>query len=211
MTSPVIIVDYGMGNVGSLRNMLSKVNVPAQLSNEPEVIRKADRLILPGVGAFDEAMRTLEATSIKEAIIDRATTTDRLLVGVCLGMQLLMEGSEEGQLPGLGLIAGRCLRLPATVGSEQLRVPHMGWNQVEPVRPSRRVPTLGVDARYYFVHSYFVRPDDSTHSLGRTHYGLDFTSAVESDSVLGFQFHPEKSHRHGMRLLSDIFSDDRTS
>lgn len=210
-SAPVIIVDYGMGNVGSLRNMLSKVNIPAQVSSDPEVIRDAERLILPGVGAFDEAVRTLEATFIREAIIERSLRTDRLIVGVCLGMQLLMEGSEEGQLGGLGLIPGRCVRFPGTAGNELLRVPHMGWNQVEPVRKSQRVPSLGVDSRYYFVHSYYVQPSDEADVLGTTDYGLRFTSAIESGSVLGFQFHPEKSHRHGMRLLSGLFDDEGTA
>ena len=202
----VVIVDYGMGNVGSLRNMLGKVDVGAVVLSSPEQILNAERLILPGVGAFDHAMQRLNATGIGDAIIQRANTTDRLLVGVCLGMQLLLDGSQEGELGGLGLVPGQSVRLPSSVGLERLPVPHMGWNTVEPVRTSTRVPGLGVESRYYFVHSYYVTPVDPADALGMTTYGLPFCSALERGSVIGFQFHPEKSHRHGWQLLGELFS-----
>lgn len=205
----VVIVDYGMGNVRSLANMLARVGVPSQISDDPNRILTSHRLLLPGVGAFDHAMRALNDSGIGRAIQDRSTDPDRMLVGVCLGMQLLMDESEEGRLRGLGLIPGEVRRFPPCHGSEKLPVPHMGWNQVTPLRESRVASSLGAANRYYFVHSYFAKPRDPVHTLGVTTYGIEFASVIERGSVIGLQFHPEKSHRYGWQLLSELFGQDR--
>jgi glutamine amidotransferase len=204
MTRPhVVIVDYGMGNVGSIRNMFSKLGVTAHLSADGDEILNADRVLLPGVGAFDEAMATLQRVDLVEPLVARARS-GRPLLGVCLGMQLLLDGSDEGVLPGLGLVPGRCRRLDRASGDVPLRVPHMGWNEVQVTRADSPMPSLAQEGRYYFVHSYYAAPDDPAHVLATTDYGLEFASAVNRDAVVGLQFHPEKSHRYGMRLLADF-------
>ncbi len=200
----VVIVDYGMGNVGSIKNMFAKIGASAELSGDPEVIAKADRLILPGVGAFDEAMTTLRRKDLVDPILERSESGRGPLLGVCLGMQLLLDGSEEGSEQGLGLIGGVCKRFPARSATGPLRVPHMGWNDVTVRRPVELLPSLGVDARYYFVHSYYADPVDEAHVAGSTTYGVPFASAIGRDDITGVQFHPEKSHRHGLRLLADF-------
>jgi glutamine amidotransferase len=203
-TPEVVVVDYGMGNVGSIRNMLSKIGVRGVVTGDPDAVARADRLILPGVGAFDEAMQTLRATDLHDALVERAGGGEVPLLGVCLGMQLLLEDSEEGDQKGLGLVPGTCRRFPATVDGLPLLVPHMGWSTVEPVRTSPFLPSLGIDARYYFVHSYYAETAFDEHILGRSTYGVPYTSAVQNGNVAGVQFHPEKSHRHGLRLLADF-------
>lgn len=204
----VVVVDYGMGNVGSIRNMLAKIGARGVVTGDPDAVARAERIILPGVGAFDEAMQTLQATDLPTAILERAGHEVPLL-GVCLGMQLLLESSEEGDQEGLGLVPGTCRRFPSTVDGLPLLVPHMGWSTVEPVRTSALLPSLGLDARYYFVHSYYVETTYDEHVLGRSTYGVPYTSAVQNGTVAGVQFHPEKSHRHGLRLLADFVGAKR--
>jgi glutamine amidotransferase len=203
MSAPdVVIVDYGMGNVGSIRNMFAKIGATAELSGDPDEVAKADRLLLPGVGAFDEAMTTLRRKDLVEPILERSASGRGPLLGVCLGMQLLLDASEEGVESGLGLISGVCTRFPTRSATGPLRVPHMGWNDVTVRRPDALLPSLGVDARYYFVHSYRAEPSDGDHVTGTTTYGVPFASAIGHDDIAGVQFHPEKSHRHGLRLLA---------
>jgi glutamine amidotransferase len=199
----VVIVDYGLGNVRSIQNMLRRLEVPTSISRDPAVILEADRLILPGVGAFDTAMTLLDASgarpALEEAVRDRGT----LVLGICLGMQLLCRSSEEGGMKGLGWIAADTKRLPKAPG---LRIPHMGWDWVEPTRRSRLFVEPDADLRFYFVHSFAVVCDDESDVLATTQHGQPFTSAIEHENVLGVQFHPEKSHRFGMSLLRNFVS-----
>ena len=197
--SPVTIINYGMGNCGSVVNMIRFIGGEARLSNSPDDVRTADKLILPGVGAFDAGMKALRETGMDVAIREAVTKRGASLLGICLGMQLLTESSEEGNLPGLALVPGRVKRFD--VHSFGLRVPHMGWNEVQPVRSSVLLDPNDEEHRFYFVHSYHVECDDPRDVSGITHYGYDFTSAFEHDQVLGVQVHPEKSHRFGMALL----------
>lgn len=206
MSAKVVVIDIGTGNVGSIRNMLAKIGAAAETTADPEAVFRSDLLILPGVGAFDQAMASLDRTGLSEAIRRRAEVRDAPLLGVCLGMQLLVDRSEEGARAGLGLIPGQCLRFPPTVGGSQLRVPHMGWNTVRPTRTSEVLPSLGLDARYYFIHSYYVAATRASAVLGTTEYGIGFASAIEQGSIVGVQFHPEKSHRHGIRLLGEFIA-----
>lgn len=196
----IVIVDYDMGNVGSILNMLRKIGAPATISADPDRIRAATKLILPGVGAFDTGMTNLEHSGIR-ALLEEQVMRKVPVLGVCLGMELLMEGSEEGACPGLGWIRGRNVRFRYPEGAEQLNVPHMGWNSVRPVAGSRLLATLEPDARFYFVHSYHVVCDDRADVAGWTQYGYEFASVVEHGCVMGTQFHPEKSHRFGLALL----------
>lgn len=198
----ITIVDYGMGNLGSLVNMLKRVGAQSQVVSDPNEIAKAKKIILPGVGAFDSAMQRInEAPGLRETLDRKALVEKTPLLGVCLGMQLLTYGSEEGEIPGLGWIAGAARRFPREGG---LKVPHMGWNVATPVKASPLTDAIGDDPRYYFVHSYYVLADAPNHSLMKTHYGLDFDSAIGRDNIFGVQFHPEKSHLFGQRILENF-------
>lgn len=204
----VTIVDYGVGNLGSLRNALAKVGRTASVSDDPDVIATSARIILPGVGAFDRAVGRLSDTGLGEAIV-RAAEAGTPLAGVCLGMQLLMDGSDEGSRPGLGLIPGRATRFPATVDGRRLLVPHMGWSGAVAAKPSRMAPILSEGGRFYFVHSYAVDPLDEADVLTWTDYGRRYASSIERENVLGIQFHPEKSHRYGLAILRDFAGSSR--
>lgn len=205
MTQPdVVIVDYGIGNLASLRNALAKVDRTAIVSGEPDVIATAPRLILPGVGAYDRAAERLRESGLVEPILRAVRERGAPIAGVCLGMQLLLDGSEEGRLAGLGLIPGYARRFPTTVDDARLLVPHMGWNSVVAAKASALVPALVTGNRYYFVHSYAVEAENEADVLAWTDYGIRYASAVERDNVLGLQFHPEKSHRFGLAMLRDF-------
>jgi imidazole glycerol-phosphate synthase subunit HisH len=209
----VTIVDYGVGNLSSILNMLRRIDVRTELSSDPVHIAAADRLILPGVGAFDAAMTTLRARGLEAPIREAVITRKRPLLGICLGMQLLLDGSAEGQERGLGLIPGRCEKFTPPADSK-LRVPHMGWNEVQPAQPStlfeeRASELLFSDLEpklqsFYFVHSYFAVPKDRACVLGTTTHGETFASMLVRDNVYGAQFHPEKSHKFGMRLFKNF-------
>lgn len=200
--SEITIIDYGVGNIASIANMLKKAGRTATLSGDHDEIRRAQKLILPGVGAFDHAAARLHATGIDDLVRERATAGIPIL-GVCLGMQLLLDGSDEGELSGLGLIPGRSYRFPTEVGGARLRVPHMGWSTVQRTSDSA-LPKVVTGDRFYFVHSYYVQPADANHVAATSRHGIEFASMIHRDNVVGVQFHPEKSHRYGLRLLSDF-------
>lgn len=194
-----VIIDYGLGNVRSILNMFKRIGSPAVISRQPKDITSAARLIVPGVGAFDTAMRLLDESGVRSALDDSVLNRRTPVLGICLGMQLLGRSSEEGELPGLGWLAADTKRLTATPG---YRIPHMGWNWVSPARESVLFPAGAVGLRYYFVHSYAVVCDDEETVLATTSHGAAFASSVGARNVFGVQFHPEKSHRFGMELLS---------
>jgi imidazole glycerol-phosphate synthase subunit HisH len=195
----ITIIDSGMGNIASVLNMIRRIGGEGKLTVRPDEVRTASKLILPGVGAFDAGMAALCGNGMSDAIVSAVNDNGATLLGICLGMQLLMDSSEEGSLAGLGLVTGRVRRLPAE--SANVRVPHMGWNVVRPVRPSLLFDASGEERRFYFVHSYYAECADPGDVSGVTHYGIDYASAFEHGRVLGVQFHPEKSHRFGMALL----------
>lgn len=196
----VSLVDYGLGNLGSVTNMLKRVSVDSQRVTTPEEILASDKVLLPGVGAFDAGMSLLRSAKLVDSLREYAAS-GRPLLGICLGMQLLFDSSEEGSAEGLGLIAGKSVRFEDAPG---LRVPHMGWNSIAPAREHPLVADLPADNRFYFVHSYRVVPEHTAHTLAVTDYGHPFTSMVQSDNVMGAQFHPEKSHAFGMTILRNF-------
>lgn len=197
----ITIVDYGMGNLGAVLNMFKHIGVPARISSDAATIGEAEKILLPGVGAFDAAMRRINASGMRE-VLERKALVERVpMLGICLGMQLLTRGSEEGREPGLGWIAADTRRFPPALG---LKVPHMGWNLVHPTQAHALTADLPPEPRFYFVHSYFVQVDDPANALLRAHYGLDFDAAIVSGNIMGAQFHPEKSHRFGMTLLANF-------
>lgn len=193
----ISIIDYGMGNLGSIKNMLTKIGFESKLESDPNNLRTATSIILPGVGAFDNAMERLNSSGFSEAITDFAKTGSPVL-GICLGMQLLASQSEEGELKGLNLIPGDVVRFQ----SKSLKVPHMGWNIVKPKNES--LFSQLEDNRFYFVHSYYYVPKKSEHVAGTTDYGDTFVSCINCENIFGAQFHPEKSHKFGMQLLTNF-------
>lgn len=197
----ISIVNYGMGNLGSVANMFKRIGVAAQIVDNPAQLAKATKILLPGVGAFDQAMKRINESGFREVLDQKALVEKIPVLGICLGMQLLTRGSEEGKLPGLGWIPADTLRFPKTDG---LKVPHMGWNVVLPATPSRLTENLPAESRFYFVHSYRVHTDDPANSILKCTYGITFDAAIQKDNIYGAQFHPEKSHRFGMQLFKNF-------
>lgn len=196
----ITIVDYGLGNLGSVLNMMKKIGAEAQISSDLNVIAKAQKILLPGVGAFDAAMEKLTNTELRKVLDEKVLKEKVPTLGICLGMQLLTRGSEEGKLQGLNWIDAYTYRFPQS----QLKVPHMGWNLVIKKSPSALTEQFDQEFRFYFVHSYYVKVDDERNSVLTTNYGITFDSAVQRDNVFGAQFHPEKSHRFGMQLFKNF-------
>jgi len=199
----ITIVDYGMGNLGSILNMFKKVGAKAKISSDPEEIRIASKILLPGVGAFDTAMQRINDSGLKDVLIEKALIEKVPVLGICLGMQLLTNASEEGKLPGLGWIEGQTLSFKGKI-NEELKIPHMGWNIAE--IQQQNVITKGYkgEIRFYFVHSYYVEVVNQKYSMMKTNYGVSFESAIVKDNIFGAQFHPEKSHNFGMHLFNNF-------
>jgi len=197
------IIDYGMGNVGSIKNMLNKVGVTSKISSDIEEIKKSEKVILPGVGSFDTAIRRIDELGLRQIIVDLATIKKIPVLGICLGMQLLMEKSEEGTLNGLGLIKGESLHFKNRI-SPELKIPHMGWNIVHINNPTELTKDFSDEMRFYFVHSYFVKVANPENSMLKCHYGIDFDAAVNFDNIYGAQFHPEKSHQFGIKFFANF-------
>ena len=203
----ICIVDYGLGNSGSIQNMLKRIGQKSIISNDLNEINKADILFLPGVGSFDDGMNNLKKHNLIEILEEKVTLKKTPIVGICLGMQLLLEGSEEGSLPGLGWIKGRCKKFNFNENPQRLRVPHMGWNFINPSQENKDLFKLEApEVRYYFVHSYYADLENASDELCETNYGFSFSSGIKKDNIIGFQFHPEKSHKFGMALLKNLIN-----
>lgn len=197
-TQRIGIVDYGVGNLGSVRNMLRRVGCDAAIVATAEEMRGCAKLVLPGVGAFDRAMERLDASGLRGTLDEMALEKKIPLLGICLGMQLLTRGSEEGSRQGLGYISAEAKRFPR---DSELKVPHMGWNIVTASNPSPLTAQFEGETRFYFVHSYYVAVDDAADSMLKCSYGVHFDAGIMHDNIFGAQFHPEKSHRFGKALL----------
>lgn len=193
------MLNYGVGNIAALTNMLDFVGADSVVVSDPTSLLRADKVILPGVGAFDQAVRCLDASGLREPLMELAVVHKRPILGVCLGMQLLGIDSEEGSGQGLGLIAARTRRIRPS--DPAVKVPHMGWAEIAPTRSSVLFPDPEDRLRYYFAHSYHVECDSDDMVLAQINHGGPITAAVQSGNILGAQFHPEKSHRFGAALL----------
>ena len=200
----IVIVDYGMGNLGSIQNMLKKIGQAALITSDPQEIGRADRLILPGVGAFDHGMTRLASLGLLDLLNELALQRRIPILGVCLGMQLLTRRSAEGQCPGLGWLEAETVRFNFSPEQSHLKIPHMGWNTVNFCHPAPLTAGFEGETRFYFVHSYHLVCHDAVDVLATTAYGYDFASMVQRGNIMGAQFHPEKSHRFGMRLLKNF-------
>ena len=201
----IIIIDYGMGNLGSVLNMLKKVGVKdAKVSSDPKDIEQADRLILPGVGAFDTGMQRLREMGLIGLLNEKVLKAKTPTLGVCLGMHLITKISEEGELPGLGWIDAETIRFRFDPKQTGLKIPHMGWNTVKIQRQGTLCKQMYPDARFYFVHSFHIVSHEPADVLATTEYGYEFASVIQHGHIMAAQFHPEKSHKYGMKLYKNF-------
>lgn len=198
------IVDYGLGNISAFLNMYKRMNIAAAAARDADQLAGASKIILPGVGAFDHAMERLEASGMRP-LLETMVRGQRIpALGVCVGMQMLAEASDEGSRAGLGWVPGRVRAFAGTPAAAGLPTPHMGWNDVRPLAPLALFEGLQQDARFYFLHSYYFDARDPAHIAATASYGLDFPCVVHADNVYGVQCHPEKSHHWGARLLKNF-------
>ena len=199
----ITIVDYGMGNLRSVQKAFEKIGTPAQITSEPEVVAQATKLVLPGVGAFRDAIHELRTRHLADPILSHIAA-DKPFLGICLGLQLLLDVSyEDGEWTGLGVIPGKVVRFPE---DPELKVPHMGWNQAEATGSFPLLAGMPPQPFFYFVHSYYVVPQEESVVAGWTNYGQRFTSMISRGNLFATQFHPEKSQALGLKLLSNFAS-----
>jgi len=200
----ISIIDYGLGNLNSIKNMLRRLGYRSEIINDSDAISRAEKIILPGVGAFDNGMHNIQSKGFTLPLYKKAKEEKVPILGICLGMQLLFSSSEEGCEKGLGFISGHATRFKFDDKFSKYKVPHMGWNEVKIVRSHPLVNNLPEDARFYFVHSYKIECANKSDVILTADYGGDFTAAVAHENIMGTQFHPEKSHRFGMILLKNF-------
>jgi imidazole glycerol-phosphate synthase subunit HisH len=200
----ICIIDTGIGNVKGIQNMLKRLSAESIISNDNSVLDKADALILPGIGTFDHGMLALRQYGLVEFIKRKALYEKTKILGICLGMQLLANCSEEGSEDGLGLIGGEVKKFNFT--NDNQKVPHMGWNLVEPVSDSALLRGFESSPRFYFTHSFYFLCQNDRYVVGQTNYGANFCSVVHKENIMGVQFHPEKSHRFGLKLFQNFIS-----
>ncbi len=201
----ITIVNYGVGNLASIKNMLKKAGFEAVLATEKNEIEKASKIILPGIGAFDHCMSEFNKSGLRELVTKKVLGEKTPVLGICVGLQMLMESSEEGVEPGLGWIKGKTIKFKKeTLGD--LKIPHMGWTNVQIVKDTLLTQQLGDEPRFYFVHSYYVQPEEQSDIMLTATYGYEFTAAINHENIFGAQFHPEKSHKYGMKILENFGS-----
>jgi glutamine amidotransferase len=201
----IAIIDYGLGNLGSVQNILKKVGCSDSIITlSPEAIANADKIILPGVGSFDNGMTQLKNLGLIEILNQEVLKNSKPILGICLGMQLMTQSSEEGILPGLGFFEATTEKFKFDKNSENLKIPHMGWNEVYIKHQNPLLSNFKEENRFYFVHSYYVKCKDKGDELLSCNYGFEFTCGIQKDNIYGVQFHPEKSHRFGMQLMKNF-------
>ena len=200
----ITVVNYGLGNVLAIANIYHRLNIGVTLAETAGELAVAERVILPGVGAFDWAMGQLEASGMRPTLDELVLKKKRPVLGICVGMQMLAKQSEEGVLPGLGWIDGAVKRFPAATGGGEIRLPHMGWNNVAPRNRESLFRGMDADIRFYFLHSYYFAPSQDKDILAETDYHGSYASSVRAGNIFGVQFHPEKSHQWGIQLLRNF-------
>lgn len=196
----VCVIDYGLGNINSVANMIRHIGGACRITADPEEVAIAERLILPGVGAFDMGMAALHNSGIADSLFVAVMERNKPILGICLGMQLMASRSEEGRLPGLGWLNADVQKFRLPVESK-LKIPHMGWTPIDIVKPNPLLDSAMGGQRFYFVHSYHVVCNNSSDVLATASHGIRFCAAFQKDNIFGVQFHPEKSHRFGMALI----------
>ena len=202
----ITIINYNAGNIKSIQNMLKRIGAKSCISSSVDEIEQAEKLILPGVGHFDYGMKNLHESGLIE-VLNKKVLIDKVpLLGICLGAQLFGNRSEEGVLSGLGWIDMEVVKFDENKLPKNLKIPHMSWNEIKIKKQSKLLEGLNDKSRFYFVHSYHMKCNNENDILANTNYGYEFTSAVEKENIFGVQFHPEKSHKFGMKLLENFVS-----
>jgi len=201
----ITIIDYEMGNLGSIQNMFKYIGVESTIESDPDKIKNASKILLPGVGSFDMAMKKIKEKNLYEVLNEKALKEQVPTLGICLGMQLLTTQSEEGTVDGFDWIPAKTMSFKNRIDAD-LKIPHMGWNIVS--QSNKSIITKNFqdfdEVRFYFVHSYFVKIEHEKNSILKTKYGIEFDSAIQKDNIFGAQFHPEKSHKFGMTLFENF-------
>ena len=200
----ITIIDYGVGNLSSIKNMLKRIGVAAQITNDVTAIAAAEKLILPGVGHFNYGMEQLHKSGLVGLLNEKVLEKKVPILGICLGVQLLTQSSEEGTAAGLGWIAGKTIAFDKTQLQSNQKIPHMGWSEVSNYQQSKLFTNMPDEPRFYFVHSYHLALENSADVLVTANYGYQFVAGIEHENILGVQFHPEKSHKFGMKLLENF-------
>ena len=203
----LVIVDYGVGNLASIKNILKKIGVESVISSDEATIAAADKIILPGVGAFDTCAQKLQQSGLLPILNKKVLDEKIPVLGVCVGMQLLAERSEEGVLPGLGWIKGQIIKFKQEQLPAGSKIPHMGWTDVQLSKPSKLFENMYEDPRFYFVHSYHPQLTNAEDALVVATHGYTFVAGIEHENIMGVQFHPEKSHKFGMKLLENFMKN----
>lgn len=198
----IVIVDYGCGNLGSIKNMLKKAGHESLISSTKEDIQKADKLILPGVGAFDTGIRNLKEAGLFDLLNKKVVQDKTIVLGICLGMQLMAKRSEEGKEQGFGWVDAEVVKF--IPGEEKLKIPNMGWNEIKIKKENKLLTELSEPQRFYFVHSYYVKCANSEDVIATAEFGTEYVCAFGKQNIFGVQFHPEKSHRYGLQLLKNF-------
>lgn len=199
----IALIDYGLGNINAFANIYRRLGIEVCAARNPDDLRRASRIILPGVGAFDWAMTRLQDSGLRAALDEEVLDAKKPVLGICVGMQMMAHSSEEGKLPGLRWIDATVMKLDTAAFKNETHLPHMGWNHVRPNSSDTLFAGLETPC-FYFLHSYFMQPDREENILAISSYGTTFASAVRSGNVYGAQFHPEKSHQWGVQLLKNF-------
>lgn len=199
----ITIIDYGLGNIRAFVNVYNRLNIETKIAHTAKDLQGATKIILPGVGAFDQAMTLLKASGMRDTLQQLVLEDKVPVVGICVGMQILAKSSEEGILPGLGWIDGVVKKFDLTTIPYKTRLPHMGWNTICPQNDSDLLKGFSDDSRFYFLHSYYFECNNQDDIISTSEYGIKFTSAVNHENIYGIQFHPEKSHSNGVDLLNN--------
>lgn len=200
----ITIIDYGLGNIRAFLNVYERLNIPVSIATCADDLKEAEKIILPGVGAFDSAMNKLNQSGMRDALERRVLGDRQPILGICVGMQILAKSSDEGSLPGLGWINGTVNKFDISASSTNFPLPHMGWNTISPSIGNPLLANFDNDSRFYFLHSYYFQCKTPGDTIAVTEYGKQFSSAVNSGNVYGVQFHPEKSHQWGIQLLKNF-------
>ena len=200
----IAIIDYGSGNVGAIANIYKQLKVPHLITGDPKELAAADRYILPGVGAFDATMGYLRRAGMIDLLNEQVIVRKKKVLGICVGMQILADASEEGQLPGLGWVHGTVRRIDAATLPSKPKLPHMGWNSVRPLSSEALFRGVDLEQGFYFLHSYYFDALEPSQVAARVTYGLDLPCGVARENVFGLQFHPEKSHANGMLVFKNF-------
>lgn len=200
----ITIINYGSGNISAIGNIYERLKVPFKVANSPEEVLGSEKIILPGVGAFDETISMLDESGFR-SVLDKEVLENKVpVIGICVGMQILAKSSEEGKLPGLGWIDGVVKKIDKSLITVKPKIPHLGWNSIEVINPNALYDGINEEEGFYFLHSYYFECNNEADVLSKTFYGKCFASSVNNNNIYGVQFHPEKSHSNGVQLLHNF-------